>query len=315
MAQEQLWSTPLEQRIEQRDAALSKRRRQLLHSIVENVQDTYFLSSREMARRYGVDAATVVRTIQAIGYDQYSDFISDLRSHFVTRITPYRLMRSATQEGCSVEGHIQNSLEMDRSNFEALCENVPPQQIIELARRLEKAQDIVVVGADLAYSLAWFLAYGLSWLGLRAEAPIASAGNLYHRVRTLGSRDILIAMSFGRCLRATVEAARIARGLGAWTFGITDAHDSALANSCHDHWVISVTNPTFNGSYVAPMAALNALQVAYAHIQSKRALERLKEMDHEEEVTRRWYGPPSASTASRGQTRPKARMRSGNGKK
>lgn len=315
MAQEQLWSTPLEQRIEQRDAELSKRRRKLLHSIVENAQDTYFLSSREMARRYGVDAATVVRTIQAIGYDQYSDFISDLRSHFVTRITPYRLMRSATQEGCSVEGHIRNSLEMDRANFETLCENIPPQQIIELARRLEKAQDILVVGADLAYSLAWFLAYGLSWLGLRAEAPIASAGNLYHRVRTLGSRDILIAMSFGRCLRATVEAARIARELGAWTFGITDAHDSAIAKTCHDCWVISVTNPTFNGSYVAPMAALNALQVAYAHIQSKRALERLKEMDYEEEVTRRWYGPPSASTVSRGQPRQKVRVGSGNGKK
>ena len=315
MAHEQLWSTPLEQRIEQRDAGLSKRRRKLLHSIVENAQDTYFLSSREMARRYGVDAATVVRTIQAIGYDQYSDFISDLRSHFVTRITPYRLMRSATQEGCSVEGHIQNSLEMDRANFETLCENIPPQHIIELARRLDKAQEIVVVGADLAYSIAWFLAYGLSWLGLRAEAPIASAGNLYHRVRTLGSRDILIAMSFGRCLRATVEAARIARGLGAWTFGITDAHDSAIAKTCHDHWVISVTNPTFNGSYVAPMAALNALQVAYAHIRSKRALERLKEMDYEEEVTRRWYGPPSASTVSRGQPRQKVRVGSGNGKK
>jgi DNA-binding MurR/RpiR family transcriptional regulator len=292
MPVEQLWSTPLEQRIEQRDSDLSRRRRKLLHSIVDNAQDTYFLSSREMARRYGVDAATVVRTIQALGYSQYSDFISDLRSHFVTRITPYRLMRSATQEGCTVEGHVQNSLEMDRANFESLCENLPPERVLELAHRLEKAQEIVVVGADLAYSLAWFLAYGLSWLGLRAEAPIASAGNLYHRVRTLGSRDILIAMSFGRCLRATVEAARAARELGAWTFGITDAHDSPIARVCHDHWIISVTNPTFNGSYVAPMAALNALQVAYAHIQSKRALERMKEMDHEEEVTGRWYAPP-----------------------
>src|SRR5215470_19725823 len=109
MAQEQLWSTPLEQRIEQRDAELSKRRRKLLSSIVESAQDTYFLSSREMARRYGVDAATIVRTIQALGYQQYSDFISDLRSYFVTRITPYRMMRSATQEGRSLEGHIQNS--------------------------------------------------------------------------------------------------------------------------------------------------------------------------------------------------------------
>jgi len=316
MAQEQLWSTPLEQRIEQRDAELSKRRRKLLSSIVESAQDTYFLSSREMARRYGVDAATIVRTIQALGYQQYSDFISDLRSHFVTRITPYRMMRSAAQGGGSVEGHIQNSLEMDRANFESLCEHMRPAQFIELARRLDKAQEIVVVGADLAYSLAWFLAYGLSWLGLRAEAPIASSGNLHHRVRTLGPRDILIAISFGRCLRATVEAARIAREVGAWTFAITDAHDSPLAKTCAEHWMISVTNPTFNGSYVAPMAALNALHVAYAHSKSKRALERLKKMDREEEVAGRWYGPamlpaPQPARPSRG----RGPAGSGNGRK
>jgi len=309
LVQEQ-WSTPLEQHMEQGDAQLSRRRRKLLRSIVENAQDTYYLSSREMARRYGVDAATVVRTVQALGYSQYSDFIADLRSHFVTRITPYRMMKSAARERRSAEAHVQNSLEMDRANFDAMCETVAPERIVELARRLDKAQEIMVVGVDLAYSLAWFLAYGLSWLGLRAEAPTPSAGNLHHRVRTLGANDILIAMSFGRCLRATVEAARMGREVGAWTFGITDAHDSPIAKVCHDHWMISVTNPTFNGSYVAPMAALNALQVAYAHIQSKRALERMKEMDREEEVTGRWYAPP-LSRESRG----KVEIGSRNGRK
>jgi DNA-binding MurR/RpiR family transcriptional regulator len=330
MSVEPGWSTPLEQRIEQRDSELSRRRRQLLRSIVENAQDTYYLSSREMARRYGVDAATVVRTIQALGYGQYSDFLSDLRSHFVTRISPYRLMRSATLERCSVGDHVQKSLEMDRANFESLSEHVPPERIVELARRLGKAQQIVVVGADLAYSLAWYLAYGLSWLGLRAEAPISSAGNVHHRVRTLGSRDIVMAMSFGRCLRVSVEAARLARQSGAWTFGITDASDSPIARVCHDHWIISVTNPSLNGSYAAPMAALNALQVACAHLQSKRALERLKEMDREEEVTGRWYAsrpeqsPQEARVSRTGVLLPRQRARalrdkvevgSGNGRK
>jgi DNA-binding MurR/RpiR family transcriptional regulator len=156
----------------------------------------------------------------------------------------------------------------------------------------------------------------LSWLGLRAEAPVASAGNLHHRVRTLGQKDILIAMSFGRCLRVTVEAAKTARERGAWTFGITDAQDSPIAKVCHDHWMISVTNPTFNGSYVAPMAALNALQVAYAHVQSKRALQRLKEMDREEEATRRWYGPTAQREASSPRvSHEKAEIGSGNGRR
>jgi DNA-binding MurR/RpiR family transcriptional regulator len=285
------WNTPLEQRMQQANSRLSSRRRQLLESILENAEETYYLSSRKMARKYGVDAATIVRTIQVLGYEQFAEFASDLRSHFVTRITPYRTMKSATREGRSVEGHVQRSLETDRANFEALRETVPPERVVELARKLIKARRIVVVGVDLAYSPAWFLAYSLSWLGLRAEAPLGSSGNLHYRVRGLGAGDIVIAISFGRCLRDTVEAARVAKERRAWTFGITDASNSPIALACHDHWVISVTNPSFNGSYVAVLAALNALLVACAHVRSRRSLQRLREIDREEAAVGRWYTP------------------------
>lgn len=297
---EQKWMTPLEQRMQRAEYKLSTRRRGLLRSIVDNAEDTYYLSSRKMAQRYGVDAATIVRTIQVLGYEQFAEFASDLRSHFVTRITPYRMMKSATRERRTVDGHVQHSLEMDRANIEALRESVPPERVVELARRLERARQVVVVGVDLAYSLAWFLAYGLSWLGARAEAPVGSSGNLHHRVRTLGSRDVLVAISFGRCLRDSVEAARNAREQGAWTFGITDAGDSPIARVCHDHWVVSVTNPSFNGSYVAPLAALDALLVAYAHVQSKRSLARLQEIDREEATAGRWYAPAPGTEKGRG---------------
>jgi len=296
---ERKWATPLEQRLRLADEKLSPRRKRLVLSILENAEDTYYLSSRKMARRYGVDAATIVRTIQVLGYGQFSEFASDLRSHFVTRITPYRMLKSATRERRTAEGHVQHSLEMDRENVEAVRESVPPERVVELARRLDKARQIEVVGVDLAYSLSWFLAYGLSWLGARAEAPVGSSGNLRHHVRALGARDVLIAISFGRCLRDSVEAARRAREQGAWTFGLTDASDSPIARACHDHWVVSVTNPSFSGSYAAPLAVLNALQVAYAHVHSKRSLNQLRKIDLEEATAVRWYEPPAEEKGRR----------------
>jgi DNA-binding MurR/RpiR family transcriptional regulator len=164
---------------------------------------------------------------------------------------------------------------------------------VELARKVEKAERIVVVGIDLAYSLAWFLAYGLSWLGYTAEAPIGSSGNLQHRVRLLNERDLLIAISFGRCLRDTVDAVQTSASLGVETFGITDNGGSPIARYCADHWVVSVTNPTFNGSYVAPMAAMDAILVACAHIRPKRSLELLRDKDEEDMGARRWFTPNS----------------------
>jgi DNA-binding MurR/RpiR family transcriptional regulator len=287
------WSTALEDRFASATGRLNERRRGLIQSILDNPEDTYYLSSRELAKRFGVDAATIVRTIQVLGYKQFADFSADLRSYFVTRITPYKVMKAATRGKRSVEEHVEQSLRMESQNLLALDSTVSAQRIIELARNIEKAERIVVVGIDLAYSLAWFLAYGLSWLGYTAEAPIGSSGNLQHRVRLLGERDLLVAISFGRCLRDTVDAVQTAQSIGVATFGITDNGGSPIARFCADHWVVSVTNPTFNGSYVAPMAALDAILVACAHIRPKRSLELLRHKDEEDMATRRWFTPNS----------------------
>jgi len=50
---------------------------------------------------------------------------------------------------------------------------------------------------------------------------------------------------------------------------------------------------------VAPLAALDALLVAYAHVQSKRSLDRLRQIDLEEAAAGRWYEPQPATPKGR----------------
>ena len=75
--------TTLEERFAKAAPNLNPSRRKLLTEILDNSEDTYFLSSRELAKRYEVDAATIVRTIQVLGYERYAEFLADLRAHFV----------------------------------------------------------------------------------------------------------------------------------------------------------------------------------------------------------------------------------------
>ena len=79
-------------RIAHARAQLSDSRRQLLDGILDSLDETVFLSSRELAARFDTDAATIVRTTQALGYQQFADFARDLRSHFLTHVNPYRIM-------------------------------------------------------------------------------------------------------------------------------------------------------------------------------------------------------------------------------
>jgi len=193
---------------------LSGSRRRLIREILDKHEETFFLSSRELAKRYNVDAATIVRTIQALGYERFADFAADLRQHFVNHITPYTVLKAATQEKRSVTQQIQHSLERDVESLSVLRSSLEAGRAVDLAKRIHGARNILVVGVDLAASLAWFLAYGLTPLGFAAEAPVGSTGNLQHKIDLLTPKDLLVAISFGKCLRETVEAVDRARGRG-----------------------------------------------------------------------------------------------------
>jgi DNA-binding MurR/RpiR family transcriptional regulator len=283
--------TPLEARFAKAESRLNGSRQRLVRAILENPDDTFFLSSRELAKRYDVDVATIVRTIQALGFRKYAEFAAELRSHFVTRITPYTILKAASQEKRTLADRLRHSMEMDSRNLQHLRSNFDPKKIISLGRHINRARRILVIGIDLAATLSWHLAYALTSLGFAAEAPVGSTGNVQRRVRTLTAKDLLIAISFGQCLRETVEAAIHAKEQGVPTFGITDSERTPIARVCDRCCLASVASPSFGGSYVAAMSLLGTILVACAHSQTSRSLEALKRSEEEDQSGRRWYRP------------------------
>src|SRR5713226_1003287 len=171
-------STALEARFAEAQLRLGPHRQQLIRNILGNCEETCFLSSRELAKRYGVDAATVVRTAQALGYGGFADFSVDLRQHFMARMTPYTALEVATREKRSLADHIDHSLDKALDNLNVLRSNLDRKGVMDLARRIHRSRRILVVGVDFAASLAHYLAYGLVVLGFDAEVPIGSEGTL-----------------------------------------------------------------------------------------------------------------------------------------
>ncbi len=281
--------TQLEARFVESQTNLSASRKRLLNKILSEPQESFFLSSREMGRRYGVDSSTIVRTVQAMGYDKFADFADDLRNHFVTQITPYTSMKAAAQKNSSVADYVYQSVNQDLENLIALKNGLDTDKIIELAKQIHRTRRIVVVGIDFAASLAMSLAYGLVRLGCDAEAPSGSSGTVQSKVRILTEKDLLIAISFGQGLRETVEAAQRARRRNVATFGITDGDKTPIARFCEQYLIASIARTSFLDSYVAPIATINAILVACAHSQPKRALELLAQTEKEDGDGARWY--------------------------
>jgi DNA-binding MurR/RpiR family transcriptional regulator len=291
------WVTSLEARFAEAEPKLSGSRQRLMREILDHPEDTYFLSSRALAKRYDLDPTTIVRTVQALGYKRYGEFAADLRSHFVTRITPYAVMKSAVRERRSVAAQVEHTLEMDIHNLNALRAQLDAQHVLKIAKRFDRARRILVVGIDFAAPLANLLAYGLVSVGYDAEAPVGSTGNLHQKILLLGARDLLIAISFGRCLQDTVDSVIRAHDNHVPTFGLTDSERSPIARFCDSSWVMSVASPSFHGSYVAVVSAINGLLIACSQLHPQRSLEVLRRK--EQEFRSRWYTPPTGRASSR----------------
>jgi len=284
--------TPLETRFAEARSYLNPRRQRLIMAMLETPEETFYLSSRELAKKYEVDAATIVRTIQALGYQRFADFASDLRRHFVTRITPYAVMKATAEKKSSLADQIGDSLDRDLQNLDLLKSSLDSDRVIELARAIGRARKILIVGVDLAASLAYFLGYGLIPLGFDAESLTGSAGQIHHKVRSLTGKDMLIAISFGRCLKQTMDAVFMTRQRGVYTFGITDSDSTPIAVHCDAYLCTSIASPSAIGSYVAPMALMNAIQVTCSLVQSKRSLAMLRQGQEEYTSGDRWYQEP-----------------------
>lgn len=288
-------SSPVEDRFARAQTRLNPRRQQLLRAILDAANETCFLSSRELAKRYNVDATTILRTTQVLGYKSYADFSTDLRQHFVARITPYAALKAATREKRSVADHIDHALDKAQENLNVLESDLDRQRLIEVAKLIKRSRRVVVVGLDFAAALAYYFAYGLCALGFDAEAPVGSTGNLQYKIKALTSKDLLIAISFGQCLRDSVESLLRAKRQGVPTFGITDSDTTPIARYSDSYIVALVASPSFLNSYVAPMAAITAIHVACAHIDPKSSLTRLRPTDREYASGQRWYREPKSN--------------------
>lgn len=286
--------TDIERRFAAAAPRLRARRRRLVQAILESPDETFHLSSHQMARRYSVDPATIVRTVQALGYGRFADFSSDLRKHFVSRITPYTVMKATASERRSVADYIRQAVERDLESLHLLAKSLDIDQVKMLARRIIQARRVTIVGIDMAASLSSFLAYALQVLGVDAEAPAGSAGNLFHHVKHMGARDLLVAISFRRGLRDTLQAVITARAHGVPTFGITDSPMTPIARYCDMHLLAPISSPSFTGSYVAPMALMNAIVLACAHQNPARSLAFLRENEAEYNSGARWFKDPAA---------------------
>ena len=183
---------------------------------------------------------------------------------------------------------MRTCLNQELKNFRAFYNGVDLKRLEKVARRLWKAHRILLLGGDFAACLVAYFHYQLNILGLPVFTAIAP-GSAVHSVRNLGKGDVVIAISFRRGLRMTIEGIQQARKLGAYCMGITDTYISPVARFSDEFFITPVDTTSFGVSYSAPLCLLNVLVVAMAEIHRPKTLQIMRKVAEEQRHGFRFY--------------------------
>lgn len=272
----------------ERIARLHKKRQELIRPVQENPRDYVLMSVRALAEKLQTDPATVMRIVQGLGFESYKDFKAYLHELAIANATSLQGMQATVSAGDSNSiSQARKALDQDLQNLHALRNTLDMERLAAVAEKLHRARSILVLGGDMAIALVEFLEYKLTLLGM----PVITAttpGKAFHAARNAGKKDIVIAVSFRRGLRQTVEGLQRARANGAFCVGVTDTFVSPVARFANVAFLTSVEAP-FSNSYVAPISLINILFTLCAHHRRARTLAILKKVDQEQRHGYRWY--------------------------
>jgi DNA-binding MurR/RpiR family transcriptional regulator len=239
------------------------------------------LSAVELASRTGTSDATVVRTVQALGYRGLPDLKRALAALLSERpATPAEAMRQTLSEAGEEPGRaIDLAIDTLREAVAALATGEARATLRAAVAALHPARRILVFGLGPSSALARYLATLLGRAGRQARALDSAGIALADQMLDLGPGDALLVLAYGRAYREVVAVFAEARRLALPLVLVTDSLDRALARHA------DVVVPARRGRarrvalHGATLVALEAIALGLAAADGERALASLDRLN------------------------------------
>jgi DNA-binding MurR/RpiR family transcriptional regulator len=224
----------LKRRLIETEPTLPRRLRQSAAFALEHPDEMALGTAASVAERAGVQASTLVRFAQALGFAGFSDLQGVFRAQLRNRWPAYSERLRALHETALESGDPMNLLfgfaDSAAQSIQRLRESVSRAELDRALDILSPAETIYLAGQRRSFSVSYYLAYALGQMGAKA-ALIDNVGGLgADQMASAGAKDALIAVSFAPYAPATISLAQKARELDVPIVLITDSALGPLAS-------------------------------------------------------------------------------------
>src|SRR5437773_2205840 len=112
---------------------LSARRQQIIRPVLANPRKFVLLRVRDLAKELGTDAATVVRIVRGLGFENYRAFQHHLHEASVAYATSLDTMQAIPAGKNETADVIRRCTEQDLKNLSALRSSLDAEELTDVA--------------------------------------------------------------------------------------------------------------------------------------------------------------------------------------
>ena len=268
-------------------SSLTATQRRIVDYLLANTTQAAFMTAMELARQVHTSDASIVRLAQALGFDGFHQLQRHLREQVKSRLDTASRLETSERKSNKPGEILARIIAADVENLRQTAEMVSTEAFDGAIRILRTAKGIGVLGLRSTHCLAQFFHSALRYQGRQARLITPGIAEMWVDLSLLGSEAVLVAFSFPRYARQTVEAVKAAKEFGMKVISVTDGPLSPLAGSSDFLLSAAYKSESFMQSFAAAFSLANALAEALAIQNGATTIDRLRKMEklwHDKEV-------------------------------
>ena len=255
--------------IRQQMPQFSKGQKRIAAYILEHYDKAAFMTASRLGQMVEVSESTVVRFAAQLGYEGYPEMQRDLRELIRGKLTSIQRIQVSNDQ---MQGDLLTSvMQRDMDSLRTAIEQVDRGQFEQMVDKLLKAQHIYLLGYLNFYFRLIFKNVTL--------VQNAVAGETFEQLVQVQPGDVLLAISFPRYSKMTVNAVQYAREKGADVVAITDSTLAPLYPLASAALLVRSDMISFVDSITAPLSLLNALIVTVGQRKNEEVPETFSELE------------------------------------
>ena len=242
----------------------SKGQKRIANYILENYDKAAFMTASKLGQLVGVSESTVVRFASELGYDGYPSMQRALQEMIRSRLTSTQRIQAAGQL-FEHQDVLSAVLQSDMDKLREVVDGADREEFSRVVDLLMGAKNIYILGVRSSSYLAGYLNFYLHLLTENVRLVQSNAaGEIFEQMFRIGSGDVMLAISFPRYSKITVNTVQFAQDRGATIVAITDNELSPVYQMAEAALLAPSEMISFVDSMVAPLSLINALLVALA---------------------------------------------------